>query len=95
MGSIHVSIVVLSANLGPNAQTTWVWNNPKFDSVHAFGAVTHSNNSPANADLKVEISTLKFNRNTGTGKRRIEYTVKNLTANPLAYEIHMSQADPI
>jgi len=95
MGSIDVKIVVLSASLGPNQSDTWFWNNPDHDAVYAFSAVTHSDGSPANADLKVEISTLKYNRNTGTGKRRIEYTVKNLTSHPLAYEVHRSRATPI
>ena len=95
MGSIGVKIIILSDSLTPNQSKTWYWNNPPHDNVTAFSAVTHSNFSPPNVDLKVEISTLKYNRNTGTGKRRIEYTVKNLTAHPLAYEVHMSWASPI
>jgi hypothetical protein len=95
MGSINVKIVVLSAHLGPNESDTWSWNNPLLDTVYAFSAVTHSDGSPADANLKVEISTLKYNRNLSTGKRRIEYTVKNLTPHPLSYEVHMSRATPI
>jgi hypothetical protein len=95
MGSIETKIIVLSATLPGNGSKTWSWKNPLFDGIHAFSAPTHSNNSPFDVDLKVEISTLKFIKNTGTGKRRIEFTVKNLTPHPLAYEVHMSVAKPI
>ena len=95
MGSIGVKITILSASLGPNESDTWYWNNPLHDAVYAFSAVTHSNFSPPDANLKVEISPLRYNRNTGTGKRRIEYTVKNLTSHPLSYEVHRSWATPI
>lgn len=95
MGSINTKIIILSAQLGPNQSDTWYWMNPNIDAVYAFSAITHSNGSPANANLKVEISTLKYNKDLNTGKRRIEYTVKNVTAHPLAYEVHMSWATPI
>jgi hypothetical protein len=95
MGSIDVKIIIFAASLGPNQSDTWHWKNYDHDAVYAFSAVTHADGSPPNVDLKVEVSTLKYNRNTGTGNRRIEYRVKNLTSYPLAYEVHRSWATPI
>jgi len=95
MGSIDTRILILSDSLAPKQTKTWFWNNPLHDAVYTFSAVTHSYGSPPNADLKIEISTLKYNRNTTTGKRRIEFQVKNLTQHQLAYEVHMSCATPI
>jgi hypothetical protein len=95
MGSIGTDIVLLSANMNPGDTHTWHWNNPNINYVYALSAATHSSNSQLNQDLKVQISPLRYNYNTGTGKRWIEYDVKNVTQQPLNYEVHMSWASPI
>jgi hypothetical protein len=94
MGSINTQIIVLSDNLNAGQTRTWFWNNPNINYVYAFSAATHSNSSAPNSDLKVEISPLRYNYNNDTGKRRIEFTVKNLSSTPLNYEVHMSYAMP-
>jgi hypothetical protein len=95
MGSINVDFMIFSANLNPGQTATWYWNNPVIEDVYAFSAATHSNNSQLNSDIKVEISPLRFNQNVATGKRRIEFDVKNPTNQPLNYEVHMSWASQI
>jgi hypothetical protein len=92
MASINTTIVLFSANLGPGQTYTFWWNNPNINAIYAFSAVTHSNFSSPNADLKVEISPLRYNYNVGTQKRRLEFGVKNLTQEPLSFELHMSWA---
>ena len=95
MGSINTKIIILSATLGPGQTATWYWNNPLHNAVYAFSVVPHSYFSTPNTWLRAELSTLKYSRNTGTGKRRIEYQVKNLTQSNMSYEVHMSWATPI
>jgi hypothetical protein len=92
MATINTQIVIFSASLAPGASKGWSWNNPNINAVYAFSAVVHSNFSSPTANLEVEISPLRYGYNVGTQKRRIEYTVRNLTQEPLAYEIHMSWA---
>jgi len=94
MGSINTKIIVLSDDLAPGETRTWSWNNPNINYVYAFSAATHSNSSAPNSDLKVEISPLRYNYNNGTGKRRIEFSVKNVSSTQLNYEVHMSYAMP-
>jgi hypothetical protein len=92
MATINTAIIVFSASLAPGGSENWNWNNPDINAVYAFSAVVHSNFSAPTANLAVEISPLRYGYNVGTDKRRIEYTVKNLTQQPLNYEIHMSVA---
>ena len=94
MGSIDVKIVVFSDNLAPGKTQTWFWNNPNINFVYTFSAATHSNGSALGSNLAVQISPLRFSLNNETGKRRIEYDVKNVTQQPLNYEIHMSVSKP-